>query len=411
MYRLALALFDGLIWFAATCLGNRKAQQLRAGRRGLLKRIECSGVAEPFHGRCYWVHCASLGEFEQGRPLIEAIKAAEPTSRVVLTFFSPSGYELQRGYPQADYVFYLPSDTKSNAQRFVAALQADVAIFVKYEYWYNYLHELRSSGAKSYVVSAIFRPNMVFFKPWGGFFRQMLLLIDCFFVQNSASKELLSTIKIKSNVVVSGDTRFDRVVSIVHSAPCSEHVARFTESHFTMICGSTWGEDERLLVELMKLYPEVRFVVAPHEIHEGDIDRLITQSSRRAMRYTQLEQGVIFDDEASLLVVDCVGLLSGLYQYGSVAYIGGGFGVGIHNILEAATWGMPVIFGPKYSKFSEAVELIRRGGAFSIANIEQLQAVFVQLQENMAIAGEQCSDYVQSQTGATQIILNSITAR
>lgn len=373
-----------------------------------------------------WVHCASLGEFEQGRPLIEALRAKYPVGtpqyrRIVVTFFSPSGYEIRKSYTQADAVYYLPADTPENARRFVAAVRPQMAIFVKYEYWYNYLTALRDFGAKTYVVSAIFRPGTVFFKDngMGRFMRRTLGLLDRFFVQNEASKQLLETIGFGTErVTVSGDTRFDRVAALASAAPELPLVAAFVEGTEApvMVCGSTWPPDEELLLELMHARPEMKFVVAPHELDSARIDSLIARSGRKGVRYTHLTAS---DDgsteilrEATLLVIDTIGILSGVYRYGRLAYIGGGFGRGIHNTLEAATWGIPVLFGPNYTSFAEAVELIEVGAAASVRNADELLRIVGEWTADpavLAFKGAAAESYVRSRTGATQIILAAIT--
>lgn len=401
-YNLSINLFSLMILLASTV--NSKARKLLEGRRALAGHIEQDWARRRRSTeKTIWIHCASLGEFEQGRSIIEAIKCDFPQYAVVLTFFSPSGYEVRKNYAQADAVYYLPADTPSNARRFVAAIKPDVAIFVKYEYWYNYLAALRRAGARSYVVSAIFRPGMRFFKPAGGFFRQMLRLIDHFFVQNDQSAALLSTIGITDNVTVCGDTRFDRVADIAHNAPRLPIVEQFAGDSPVMVCGSTWQPDIDILLELMHAHPGVKFVVAPHQISEAEIERLIKLSARPAMRYTQRA-----NPEATLLVVDCIGILSGVYRYGQIAYIGGGFGVGIHNVLEAATWGLPVIFGPKYERFAEAVDLVGLGGAISVSNSCELLKAYETMNLDRGKLSQIASEYVGSKTGATHDILDYV---
>lgn len=404
-------------------LFNRKARLLNRGRRGLLSRIEKEEAIVDRGLGAIWVHCASLGEFEQGRPLIEALRAEYPKGtaryrRIVVTFFSPSGYEIRKNYDRADAVYYLPGDTPENARRFVAAVKPVIAIFVKYEYWYNYLYALRESGAKAYVVSAIFRPDMVFFRNngMGRFMRKTLGLLDRFFVQNDTSKELLATIGFgPERVTVSGDTRFDRVAALASAAPELPRVADFVgDAHApVMVCGSTWPPDEEILLELIKAHPEMKFIVAPHELDTGRIDNFIARSGRKGVRYTSLSETSPENElrKATLLVIDTIGILSGVYRYGRIAYIGGGFGRGIHNTLEAATWGMPVIFGPKYTEFAEAVELVELGAAAAVSNAgELLRTVneWVSDPTGFADRGAAAESYVRSRTGATRIILDTI---
>ncbi len=434
LYNCSIRAFGWAIALGA--LFNRKARLLWRGRRGLLRCIErrerAAQVAADGYGEgigVVWVHCASLGEFEQGRPVIEALRRRYPVGtaeyrRIVLTFFSPSGYEIRKNYPEADAVYYLPADTPRNARRFVAAVRPERAIFVKYEYWYNYLRALRDFGAKSCVVSAIFRPGMVFFRDsvLGRFMRRVLGLLDRFFVQDEESARLLAGIGFGADrVTVSGDTRFDRVVELVSAAgerslPLVEAFAAAGRNGGpVMVCGSTWGPDEEILLELMRARPEMRFIVAPHELDDGRIDALIARSGRRGVRYTQLSP----DDaasgealrEATLLVVDTIGILSGVYRYGQLAYIGGGFGRGIHNTLEAATWGMPVLFGPRYEAFAEAVELVAIGAAASVSGAEGLIARVAEWGDDpaeLARRGRLAAEYVRSRAGATERILRMV---
>lgn len=411
----------------AAALFSRKARLLWRGRRGLVRRIEraeaqATAVAAGGNGSgSVWVHCASLGEFEQGRPLIEELRRRYPVGtaqyrRIVLTFFSPSGYEIRKSYPEVDAVYYLPADTPRNARRFVAAVRPERAIFVKYEYWYNYLSALREFGAKSCVVSAIFRPDMVFFKrsAVGRFMRRTLGLLDRFFVQNEESARLLETIGFgPDRVAVSGDTRFDRVVALAEAAaelPIVEAFVRGTTGP-VMVCGSTWEPDEELLLELMRARPEMKFIVAPHELDSGRIDAFIRRSGRTGVRYTTVAESDLDRlHEATLLVIDTIGVLSGVYRYGQLAYIGGGFGRGIHNTLEAATWGMPVFFGPKYRAFAEAVELIEVGAAASVSDTETLKAAVAAWADDPAVLSERgtrAAAYVRNHAGATDKILNN----
>lgn len=402
VYNISMYLFNAAIFLAA--LFSVKVRKMYRGRRESLEIVSHAGFTE--EDFVVWVHCASLGEFEQGRSVIEAIKQENPSAKIALTFFSPSGYEVRKNYAEADMICYLRTDTKRNARRFVQALKPDIAIFVKYEYWFNYLTQLRVSGAKSYVISAIFRPEMRFFKSSGGFFRRMLTMIDHFYVQNEESATLLSSIGIVDQVTVAGDTRFDRVADIVKRAPRLMVIENFANGSKVMVCGSTWSPDIEILIPLMKEYPEIKFIVAPHEIHESEIESLLKNSGRTCTRYTQKA-----NPEATLMVVDCVGILSGVYAYGDYAYIGGGFGAGIHNILEAATWGMPVVFGPKYHKFAEAKELIEANGAFSISNFGELSQTMARIVENREKISEITSTYVRSNTGATHKILDGIFAK
>jgi len=390
---------------------NRKARKLNRGTRGVVSRIENElRDNTPSKVKTIWVHCASLGEFEQGRPVIEALRESLPGGRIIITFFSPSGYEVRKNYPGADHVFYLPADTRRNVRRFVAAVKPDMAIFVKYEFWYNYLTELKLRGIPSYIISAIFRPESYFFTSKGKLARRMLYMINWFFVQDRVSADLLGSIGISENVTVCGDTRFDRVEMIAKSAPDTENIKRFAQGRMVMVCGSTWGPDEKLLVRLMHAHPGIKFIVAPHQIDHDRIDQMMEESGRGALRYSDIS-GSTDLSAATLLVIDCIGILSGVYRYGQIAYIGGGFGSGIHNILEAAVWGEPVIFGPRYSKFKEAVDLVDAGGAFSIDDYEELDEIFSSLAsdpQKLQASSSIAADYVRDNIGATDVIVNHL---
>lgn len=365
----------------------------------------------PSNGRrTFCVHCASLGEFEQGRPLIEALRARYPDVRLVLTFFSPSGYDVRHNYQGVDDVYYLPLDRASSVRNMLDALSPEKFFIIKYEYWFNLLKQLNERGCELYLVSAIFRPRMRFFASrWraGGFFRSMLDMFTHIFVQDEASQQLLERSGVVKNVSIVGDTRFDRVAALSGTAIDVPMVADFTcGGGYTIVCGSTWSADEDLLLELMRAHTGWRFVVVPHEISDSRIERLIERSGRSACRYSHGEVAA----DATLLVVDTVGLLSSLYRYGQVAYIGGGFGVGIHNTLEAATWGVPIVFGPCYSKFREAVDMVALGSAFSISDALQLDQTLCWLEGCSVERGSIAARYVEQNIGATQSIMQHIKA-
>lgn len=353
------------------------------------------------------VHCASLGEFEQGRPLIEELRRKYPKARLVLTFFSSSGYDIRCNYSGVDDVYYLPFDTPRAVRKMLDALQPEKFIIIKYEYWYNLLRALNLRGVQLYLVSAIFGENSSFFYPtWKGgrFFRSMLAFFTHIFVQDEVSAERLRAIGFGDRVTVAGDTRFDRVANVTKTAREIDIVRDFvSDGKLTVVCGSTWGPDEELLIGAMEQRPDWRFIVVPHEISSARIDKLIDQSGRRAIRYSEGKS----DDQATLLVIDTIGLLSSAYRYGQIAYIGGGFGVGIHNTLEAATWGIPVVFGPKYQKFKEAVELVGIGAARSIDSGEQLLAVLDCYATTHEQCGAEARNYVERNLGATQTIINA----
>jgi 3-deoxy-D-manno-octulosonic-acid transferase len=357
-----------------------------------------------------WFHFASLGEFEQGRPVLEAVKPQYPQHPVVITFFSPSGYEIRKNTPLADAVYYLPLDTAGNARDFIETINPAVAVFTKYEYWYHFFNELHKQQVPLFVISAIFRPQQAFFKWYGGLHRQMLSKVSRFFVQDEASAQLLTGINI-SNVLVSGDTRFDRVWTNAQAPKALPVIARFKNSHSVLVAGSTWPPDEDLLPPLIKHYPDWKFIVAPHEINEDKLNRLTGQlAGCRFIRYSQIHDGI--DLQAyQVLVIDNIGMLSSLYQYGEIAYIGGGFGAGIHNTLEAAAFGLPVIFGPNYGKFKEARDLVKLQAGFSIGNQQQLNYVAEQLitdNAHWAQASRTAQTYVARCKGATEVIMNNI---
>ena len=448
------SLYNIAIWFYALAVRivaffNSKVRLMWRGEREAYAKIE-SGLREG--DRVVWVHAASLGEFEQGRPLIERLKKENPEYKILLTFFSPSGYEVRKNYAGADVITYLPLDTPRNARRFVELVKPEKVVFVKYEFWLNYLRELRFRGIETYIISAIFRPGQVFFKWYGGIFREGLKAFKMLFVQNEESKELLRGIGVE-NVVVAGDTRFDRVVDIAAAAKRLEIVERFVNAQCTMhnaqlpvlVVGSSWGPDEDLLTRYInERAGRMKMIIAPHEVHEERIKELISKLTCKWMLYTNaqctmhnaqlsdhihtqsnleelnpsvlrtppLKQGRNIAHHSDLgdadcLVVNTIGVLSSVYQYGQVAYIGGGFGVGIHNTLEAAAWGMPVVFGPNYHKFQEAKELIECGAGKSIKNYEECARALDEFFEKNEEASKAAAEYVASHTGATEIIHNA----
>ena len=382
---------------------NPKARKWAAGRKALLSHIQERMQAE--RHPVAWFHCASLGEFEQGRPLMETFRKRFPDWKICLTFFSPSGYEVRQHYNGADYIFYLPVDTAGNARAFVEAVKPKLAVFVKYEFWHHYLQALHHAEVPVISVSAIFRPGQVFFKPYGGFYRDLLKQFAHFFVQNWASAYLLHSLHL-THVTVAGDTRFDRVSAIAKAAqqlPLAEAFARGSE---VMVVGSSWPQDMAHLVPFMQAHPELRFIIAPHEMHEPELQELERQFYGQTVRYTKANSASAATSR--VLLIDTIGLLSSQYRYGQYAYIGGAFGKGLHNILEAAAFGMPVFFGPKYDKFQEAQDLIARGGAFSITGTAQLEQAFAAVKypsEAYRKAAEASRSYVAENTGATARIM------
>ncbi len=404
LYNLYIRILSFLIFVASAF--NRKARLFRWGRKGLLNRIR--EKVSPGEG-VIWVHCASLGEFEQGRPVIESIKKKKPGQQILLTFFSPSGYEVRKNYELADYIFYLPYDTKKNAAQFIHRVNPSLVIFVKYEFWYHYIHTLYNKNIPVYLISSNFRPNQVFFRWYGGFFRKMLFQFSHLFVQNQRSRELLSFLP-SDRVTVSGDTRFDRVHAIAIQRKELPVIETFKRDRLTLVAGSTWKEDEELLIRYInELGEQQKWILVPHEIHEHHIIRMMRSLTRPVMRFS--ETGRKDSAQADVLIIDNIGMLSSLYSYGDLAFIGGGFGKGIHNILEAATYGIPVIFGPRYKAFQEAVDLVELGGAFAVRSYEELMNILQQLtgdREMLKNSGSIAGDYVKSHLGATKSIVEKL---
>lgn len=403
-YDLIMSLYAGIIRLVG--LRYEKARLWSEGRRDLFSRMR--EKIDP-RERIIWLHVASLGEFEQGRPLIEALRESHPEYRILLTFFSPSGYEIRKNYTGADYIFYLPIDTRKQVRQFLDIAHPELVIFVKYEFWLNFLTELRRRRIRTFVVSAIFRRNSVFFRFYGGLWRKALKTFEVLFVQNEESKSLLAELGYP-NTVVAGDTRFDRVAKIAREAKQVPMIERFKGDKQLFIAGSTWGPDEELLLPLMNDNPELKFVIAPHEMDEGRIERLMRETRGGAVRYTQCDDKTSFEGK-QLLILDTVGLLASAYGYASWGYIGGGFGVGIHNTLEAATFGLPIAFGPKYEKFKEARDLVAIGAARSITTYEELKAWFAPLRDDekhLTKSSRLARDYTLSHQGATETILKTI---
>lgn len=404
LYNLGLRVYYALILFFS--LFNKKAALWINGRRHV--------KYTPFN-QCIWFHFASLGEFEQGRPVLEKIKTAHPQHKIVITFFSPSGYEIRKNTPLADAVYYLPLDTAKNAREFIATINPTLAIFTKYEYWYHYFNELHKHQVPLYIISGIFRPKQVFFKWYGNLHRRMLSFVTHFFVQDEQSKQLLYFINI-NKVTVSGDTRFDRVWANAQNPKPLPEIAAFKNNQKIFIAGSTWPADEELIATLVNQYPDWKFIIAPHEISEEKINKLIgLLPDNSAVRFAQLTAHLSIATGAlrtnQTLIIDNIGMLSSLYQYGDIAFIGGGFGEGIHNTLEAAAFGLPVIFGPNYDRFKEAKDLIAIGAGFSIDDDTSLKKVVGNLANDVIIydnASGKARRYVADNIGATQTIINYI---
>ncbi len=407
LYKAVIFLYSLSIRIAAI-FGNEKAKHFIAGRKNIFAQIQ--NKLQPNEKRI-WVHAASLGEFEQGRPIIEQIKSQYPNYKIFLTFFSPSGYEIRKNYSGADYIFYLPPDTRKHAEQFVKMVDPSMVFFIKYEFWYYYLSTLKKKGIPTYLCSSIFRPSQTFFKWYGGWYRQMLGSFNHFFVQTEESKTLLESISIR-NVTVTGDTRFDRVYSIATAARELPEIALFTENKPCLIAGSSWQPDEELLCEYVNGSTGIKFIFAPHEIDEAHIQHIEKLISKKVVRHSQWKNNTQGDFD--VLIIDNIGMLSSLYRYGQVAYIGGGFGKGIHNILEAATFGLPVIFGPNYRKFREAVDLIAHEGAFSISNYHELKQILDKLFADYVFFNKSATtakQFVNENIGATDKILSSVSLK
>lgn len=386
---------------------NEKVRKMWRGEREAFKILR--EKVDP-QAKYVWFHAASLGEFEQGRPLMEQLRREHPEYKILLTFFSPSGYEVRKNYEGADIICYLPLDTITNARRFLRTIRPVMAFFIKYEFWYNYLHILKHRGVPVYSVSSIFRPEQVFFKWYGRQYGRVLNCFTHFFVQNEMSKELLAKIGITAVSVV-GDTRFDRVLQIKEAAKQLQIVETFKQNANVFVAGSSWPPDEEIFIPYFNDHRDWKLIIAPHVIgedHLKQIEKLL--EGRRVVRYTAAK-----DEEeiskADVLIIDCFGLLSSIYHYGEIAYVGGGFGVGIHNVLEAAVWDVPVFFGPNNQKFQEAQGLKAVGGGIDFQTYEQFASqmdLFLSDKEKLKVAGERAGRFVQSLAGATGKVLSHV---
>lgn len=404
MYNLVIYLY--LLGVVIYSRFNEKVRMMWRGEREAFRILR--EKVDP-NAKYVWFHAASLGEFEQGRPLIERLRKEHPEYKILLTFFSPSGYEVRKNYEGADIICYLPLDTITNARRFLQLVQPVAAFFIKYEFWYNYLHILKHRGVPVYSVSSIFRPEQVFFKWYGRQYRRVLNCFTHFFVQNEISKELLAKIHI-TNVTVVGDTRFDRVLQIKEAAKQLPIVEAFKQNDQVFVAGSSWAPDEEIFIPYFKKHPEWKMIIAPHVIgeeHLRQIEKLL--EGRKVVRYTEATETDARN--ADVLIIDCFGLLSSIYHYGEIAYVGGGFGVGIHNVLEAAVWDVPVFFGPNNQRFQEAQGLKAAGGGFDFETAEafkQQMDIFLTDAEKLRTAGVQAGKFVQSLAGATEKVLSCV---
>lgn len=404
MYDFAIYIY--LLGVAVASVFNKKVKKMWRGEREAFSILKAN--INP-HDRYAWFHAASLGEFEQGRPIMERLRREHPQYKILLTFFSPSGYEVRKNYQGADVICYLPLDTPINARRFLNLVHPEVAFFIKYEFWWNYLHILRKRNVPVYSVSSIFRPDQVFFRWYGRTYSNVLHCFTRFFVQNDASRQLLAGLGIH-DVDISGDTRFDRVLQIRQQAKQLPIVEAFKQNYKVFVAGSSWPPDEDIFIRFFNEHPEWKLIIAPHVIGEDHLQQIISKLDMPAVRYTKTTAEEAKD--AQCLIIDCFGLLSSIYHYGEVAYVGGGFGVGIHNVLEAAVWDVPVIFGPNNKRFQEAQQLLASTGGVEILDYETFSSImqrFIADDNLLGQRGRAAGQYVRSKAGATDMILNKVS--
>ena len=404
IYNLAMYLLELGVKLAA--LFSDKPAKMVKGHRDAFELLK-SKIDR--NARYIWFHAASLGEFEQGRPLIERIRKEYPQYKILQTFFSPSGYEVRKNYDGADIVCYLPIDTPSNVKKFIDLVNPCMVFFVKYEFWQNYLNALFKKGVPVYSVSSIFRPGQIFFRWYGKSYQQVLKTFAHLFVQNEESKQLLAEIGVKNTTVV-GDTRFDRVLDICAAAKQLPLVQKFKGDALTFVAGSSWGPDEDIFIKYFNVHPEMKLIIAPHVVNDSHLKEIESKLQRSCIRYTKATEENV--EQADCLIIDCYGLLSSIYRYGEISYIGGGFGVGIHNVLEAAVYGIPVIFGPNNKKFREAQHLLVNKGGFEIngyEDFEQLMNKFLTDEAYLKQSGKAAGDYVKGNAGAMELIMQRVT--
>ena len=400
LYNIAIHFY--LLGVAIASLFNEKVRKMWRGERAAFNVLKQKVDPE---ARYVWFHAASLGEFEQGRPIMERLRREHPEYKILLTFFSPSGYEVRKNYEGADIICYLPLDTPINAIRFLRLVRPVMAYFIKYEFWYNYLHILKYRHVPAYSVSSIFRPDQIFFKWYAKKYAGVLHCITHFFVQNEQSKELLAKIGI-TDVTISGDTRFDRVLQIMEQSKHLPIVEAFKQDHHVFVAGSSWSPDEDIFIRFFNEHPEWKLIIAPHVIGNDHLQQILSKLNRKTVRYTEATTETAA--EAQCLIIDCFGLLSSIYHYGEVAYVGGGFGVGIHNVLEAAVWNVPVFFGPNNKRFQEAQQLLASGGGVEITDYDSFATAmlrFMSDHEWLRQCGNKAGEYVKSKAGATNIVL------
>ncbi|WP_278587583.1 3-deoxy-D-manno-octulosonic acid transferase [Segatella oris] len=406
MYNIVIYLY--LIGVAIASLFNKKVKKMWAGERQAVKVLKEKVDPE---ARYIWFHAASLGEFEQGRPLIEHLRETHPEYKILLTFFSPSGYEVRKNYEGADIICYLPLDTIRNARRFLRAVKPVMAFFIKYEFWYNYLHILQHRGVPTYSVSSIFRPDQIFFQWYGRQYGRVLKCFTHFFVQNMESKALLAKLGI-TDVDVVGDTRFDRVLQIKEASKQLPIVEQFTaHAQKVFVAGSSWLPDEEIFIKYFDIHKDWKLIIAPHVISDEHLSQIFELlKGRRVVRYTEATEDNVKD--AEVLIIDCFGLLSSIYHYGTVSYVGGGFGVGIHNVLEAAVWDIPVVFGPNNKHFQEAQGLMLVQGGFEIKDYQSFRDLMMRFETDaffLQNAGENAGAFVKSRAGATAKVMENVS--
>lgn len=399
-----------LLWFLLkiSAFFNKKIKLFVDGRTDVFKNL--SQKIAPTD-KTIWFHAASLGEYEQGLPVMEKIKKYYSTHKIVLTFFSPSGYEIRKNNKVADITVYLPLDTRENAKKFLQLVHPEMVFFIKYEFWPNYLNELKATKTPTYLISGIFRKKQLFFKWYGGFYRKALTAFNYFFVQNEASKKLLLALG-NTNILVSGDTRFDRVAEILNNDNSLPFVEDFKNKQLTIVFGSTWPKDENLICEyIRKSDKNIKYIIAPHNINQNQIRQLQSNCGEKTILFSEKENKNL--SEYSVLILDTIGILTKVYSYADIAYVGGGFGnPGVHNVLEPAVFGIPIIIGPNYQRFQEAITMVENRSCFSITNLEELTKVLSELLEDnkkMNTAGNKNFEYIQQNKGATNVILKNVT--
>ena len=400
LYNIAIHFY--LLGVAIASLFNENVRKMWRGERAAFNVLKQKVDPE---ARYVWFHAASLGEFEQGRPIMERLRREHPEYKILLTFFSPSGYEVRKNYEGADIICYLPLDTPINAIRFLRLVRPVMAYFIKYEFWYNYLHILKYRHVPAYSVSSIFRPDQIFFKWYAKKYARVLHCITHFFVQNEQSKELLAKIGI-TDVTISGDTRFDRVLQIMEQSKHLPIVEAFKQDHHVFVAGSSWSPDEDIFIRFFNEHPEWKLIIAPHVIGNDHLQQILSKLNHKTVRYTEATTETAA--EAQCLIIDCFGLLSSIYHYGEVAYVGGGFGVGIHNVLEAAVWNVPVFFGPNNKRFQEAQQLLASGGGVEITDYDSFATAMLRFMSDpewLRQCGNKAGEYVKSKAGATNIVL------